>query len=98
MNASDDAIEQILDVIRYDPHSGPALITVFCDRCGIKETADYLVHEEDSPQTRYGYARKHLRKRKGWTCDHRGDFCPACPAPADEAETDAPAAHGPDPR
>lgn len=54
----------------------PALITIFCDRCGTTDTRDYLVASADSPEQRFGYARA-LLNRIGWRCDG-GDTCPAC--------------------
>ena len=59
------------------PDVFPALITVFCDACGVEVTEDVIVHADDAPETRFGYLRAHLR-RKGWRCDGRGDFCAAC--------------------
>ena len=71
--------ERISAILR-DPDSRvyPSLIVVFCDRCGVEDRHDYLVHEDDSSSTRLGYARAHLVKNEGWTCDGRGDFCPPC--------------------
>ncbi|MFJ5984228.1 hypothetical protein [Lentzea sp. NPDC092896] len=50
-------------------------IAVFCDTCEHEERGDYLVHENDSENRRFGYARAYLRTQ-GWHCDKSGDFCP----------------------
>lgn len=71
--------DQINAIVRNpDDPRYPAQITVYCDRCGATDTGDYIVHEEDDSATRFGYARAHLAKAKGWTCNEHGDFCPNC--------------------
>lgn len=53
----------------------PCSVAVFCDVCEREERGDYLVHEHDSQDVRFGYARAYLRTQ-GWRCDDTGDFCP----------------------
>jgi hypothetical protein len=60
------------------PDLYPALIGVFCDRCGTRVERDYLVSDDDGPKARFEFARADLR-REGWTCDATGDVCPNCP-------------------
>lgn len=56
----------------------PSQITIFCDRCGIENTADYLVPADATKDERFEIAREHMRSNLGWTCDEAGDRCPAC--------------------
>jgi len=69
---------EIISAILRDPDSPyyPSQITVFCDTCGIQETADYLVSESMTRQERLDVARRHLARTKGWRTDETGDFCP----------------------
>jgi uncharacterized protein (DUF433 family) len=59
------------------PECYPAAVTVFCDRCSVEHTGDYLVSDTCDSRTRLGYARAHMRTLD-WRCDTSGDFCPAC--------------------
>lgn len=65
----------------------PTAITVFCDRCGVKNTGDYIVTDAIDRAERLALARTHV-STLGWSCDTTGDFCPDC-RPADTGkETD----------
>lgn len=59
------------------PEMFPSQIGVFCDRCRVVFTGDFMVSEDDDQKTRFGYARTHLNDL-GWRCDETGDFCPTC--------------------
>ncbi|MCC3292974.1 hypothetical protein [Arthrobacter sp. zg-Y1110] len=60
--------------------TGPVLVTVYCDECGIEETHDYLV---PAGQDSLAVARRHLNMNLGWETGARADLCPAClPTPA----------------
>jgi hypothetical protein len=59
------------------PH--PAQICIFCDDCGTKHTADYLMAAEFTPAQRHEVARAYLRTI-GWSCTEAGDYCSTCAA------------------
>lgn len=67
-----NAIVRDMDDPRY-----PSRIGVYCDRCGVTHTGEYMVSTEMSSNERLAVARKHLSEAEGWQCDDTGDFCPA---------------------
>lgn len=83
---------ELVSAILRDPTSPyfPTQIGVFCDDCGVIETADFMVHEDMTKEERLGVARKHLVETKRWTCTPEdGDLCPACAAAARSEEQPA---------
>lgn len=58
----------------------PSQITITCDGCPVRLTADYLVPAESTSAERFEIARDHLRNNRGWVCDESGDFCNICAA------------------
>lgn len=58
------------------PTAYPALIAVFCDRCGAEAEHDYVVHDQMTRSERLGVARSHLARNEDWSCTAAGDFCP----------------------
>lgn len=62
-----------------EPEHYPSLITIFCDDCGYEDSRDYMVSENDTQETRFGYARAFLAAKKGWNIipDHL-DLCNDC--------------------
>lgn len=71
---------RVNDAIRSDDFY-PCQVGIFCDRCGDTVEADYVVGANDAQPERFEIARAHLRS-VGWSCDGRGDFCPAHAAPS----------------
>ncbi|MFF7335376.1 hypothetical protein [Streptomyces sp. NPDC008150] len=68
-----NAIVRDMDDPRY-----PSRITVFCDRCGVENTGEYMVREGMTSRERLAVARNHLVNNEGWEHDEFGsDFCPA---------------------
>lgn len=64
----------------------PCLLGVFCDKCGTTFEGDFLVAEDWTKAQRLDCVRAHVREKLGWSCDERGDLCPACrAAPSQEA-------------
>lgn len=62
-----------LDVRPY----GVGPVTVFCDRCGIQDTADYIGQTQE---IRFQAARKVLARNKDWLILVDTDLCPTCTA------------------
>lgn len=67
-----------LSDLNDDTSPYPTQITIFCDNCGVENTADYLVTADSTSAERLDIARDHMRTQLGWTCDENGDHCPAC--------------------
>lgn len=54
--------------------TGPVLVTVFCDGCGVEETHDYLV---PAGMDSIAVARRVLKEKHGWVTG-AWDYCPGC--------------------
>ena len=79
-NEADRLTPEIVNAIVRDPDSPyyPTRITVFCDHCCVKDTGEYMVHDDMTSRERLAVARKHLVENKGWEHASDGnDFCPA---------------------
>jgi hypothetical protein len=65
----------IPDDVRAAIHAGHVgLVTIFCDGCGVEETADYT---GATREIRFAAARRLLSERSGWTITDQ-DLCPSC--------------------
>jgi len=79
MDSKDFSLEAALAAVEQKTGSVafPSEITVFCDFCGIEHSGDYIVTEADNSETRFGFARAHL-KTLGWVYKDGLDLCPEC--------------------
>jgi hypothetical protein len=56
----------------------PSAISIYCDACGITQTADYVVNDHMTRFERFQVARNYLNAEAGWQCNEEADLCSRC--------------------